>query len=146
MLHYASQETWYRPIGGIIPRSCNFTQYGDFSLRGTGGYCHHYQFFFFIQWTISVQRLTVLHMRSPRIFINDLECATSILLVAEICLAEITDSSKSRFSQPYIQYFIDNTAESWIKTSNVLSLIAQSLKSVLCALLTSHSSITVNLK
>ena len=145
MLRNAHPDTWSKPICGIIPRSCDLTQYGDSSLRGAGGYCHQYKFFIFMQWPLTVQRLTVLHMRSPKISINDLEFATAIILIAGVCVAWSQDNSDTKLYQPRIQHFIDNTAaESWLKKPTVSSPVARRLTSVLCGILAKHPAVTID--
>ena len=135
ILEQPTRYTWSRPIGSIIPRVCDWSQAGDASLTAGGGWCHHYQFWFHIEWPQHIRHETLMFKSPPTISINDLEFATAIILIAASCLAWETDSMQGRRPQPRISHLIDNTAgQAWLTKPCTTSPQAKRLTSVLCSI------------
>ena len=145
ILEQPTRYTWSRPIGSIIPRVCDWSQAGDASLTAGGGWCHHYQFWFHIEWPQHIRHETLMFKSPPTISINDLEFATAIIIIAASCQAWETDSMQGRRPQPKISHLIDNTAgQAWLTKPCTTSPHAKRLTSVLCSILLRYPSITID--
>ena len=127
------------PIAHLVPRDPSGQAWGDSSLDAAGGFSIDCRFWWYLEWSDDIRRLTLRYRRNNSdgqlISINVLEFVSIIINFAAMTLFFQQHRDPSN-PFPVGLLFADNvTAETWAVKGCKTSLLGRALGRLLCALL-----------
>ena len=132
---------WSAPIAHLIPRTPDFTVYGDSCLASMGGYCRELQFWWYLDFPTVIRRKAISGSMQTSVFdydsgdylsINLLEFAAIIVSYSLVSSFDCRDVAGHDY--PTVQIFTDNRAAcSWVsKAVSTSSATGKAMSLLLC--------------